>query len=751
MLGRDGKPLSAVQAITHIHPFYSLIAAIAGPAMTFGLAPEFSPLVLVSFLFAKALVKEFRHVRDPARKTESIFREKTFAVDEIPMGKVTHYESQPVVEAYPIDGHLRALTKASLLAPYLLEFHIEYIRYLFAVVNTVYGAWSLDPGKAAINYINAEVSRRELNLEAVDADIYYMCKEIFKILKQYNEKAPFYLQRSEDEIDIDYCKALAAICGVGKGLGAEGCSTSVMSLADGIEGLAGNLDWFNALYVFHRYLVNMVEPTPHFRLNSSDMPEDSKENKSKPEMTFSSTIPGIIPAITVFNNLILVVVYNEVGAKKGNRQNGLNAWDGMILAKKIAEECATMEDVVALLAKYQPASTCNLIIAARDKHAVLQCMQYGSDKSFDMIDEVSSCVATNHFVSGERHMMRESAPIPDSKERHDKMTAEVKAQLLELQALHRQAITEEILDAIFEHLRQVCLKPTTKHDTVKTILAWLNYRENRCVVRMNTANFNASSAPNERGELCFDTLDLALIFKEFRKKVDQFHQDYAQSTGPEKGRMVAQLAVDQSLIQLMQTAHRISQKDPALASELRLFCTALLQELARSELSSSGSLSAEEIQSIAMETKKIINIMLDKPAQNEPVQDKASAWRNYKEMLANKLPPSRISYHPAKLPEALFRVFMCMCMDTTLKYLAEKAPSMSFANSFYSAFMATVWEKMPQYSVAFVASVCFASRSLLFKSPSLKTSSEKVVSALKEKLPKTEEKPSLLSRFGFGR
>lgn len=748
MFGHEQKPLSDIQTFAHIHPFYSLITVIVGPALTFGLAPEFAPLLLVSFLFVKALVKEFEHVKDPAHKTKSLFREETFTVDDVPMGRLTHYESQPVVEAYPIDGHLRALTKSRLLAPYLLEFHIKYLGYLFALVNTAYGAWSLDPEKAAVKYINAEISRRGLNLEAVDADIYYMCKEIFKILKEYNQKAPFYLQRSEDEFDMDYCRALAAICDVAKGLGAEGCSTSIMLLAEGVKGLAGNLDWFNMFKVFHQYLVNIVEPTAHFRLNSSESTsdyQDFKESAGKPEMTLSSTIPGIIPAITVFNNRMLVVVYNEVGAKKGNRQNGLNAWSGMILARKIAEECTTMEEVVVLLQERQPASACNLIIAARDQHAVLQCMQYGSNKPFDMISDEFSCVATNHFIRGSQHMMRESAPIPDSKERHDKMTAEAKVQLPGLQQLHDKAVTQEMLGEIFKQLRQVAVKPTTKQDTVKTILAWLNYKENRGIVRMNTANFNASFAPDERGELHFDTLDLVPIFKAFRDNVAQSHRGYEQSSGLEKKKIATQFPVDQALIHLMQTAHRISQGHPALANELRHFCTALIQELSQSELFSSGStehLSTDKIKFIAEQTEEIVNSMLDKST------DKAEKWLSYKIMLEKDLPKAKISYHPAKIPEALFRVGMCVLMDATLKYLAEKSPSIDFASSSYTAFVTTLWEKIPQYGVTLATSMYLASQSL-FKAPSLRASAEKVIEALKEKLPEAKDKPSILSYLGF--
>ena len=735
MLNRkQQQPQSTIQKFTHIHPFYALITVIAGPVMTIGLAPEFAPLLLVSFLFAKELVKEFGDVRNPARKTKSLFEEKEFTIDQIPAGKITHYGSQPVVEVYA-GGLLGSLTESTLLTPYFLEFYIKYLNYLFMAVYTVYGAWSLDPGRAAIKYIINENDRRGLNFDAVNADIYYMCKETLKKLKQNNQTEPFCLQISEDEFDVCCFEAVAGLCEEAKGLGAEGCSTAVLPLAQGVQGLSSNLDWFNLFGVFHLFLINRMRTTPHF--------QETKEHGGKPEMTFASTIPGIIPAITVFNNRMLVVVYNEVGAKKGNRQNGLNAWPGMILAKKIAEECSTMAEVVALLKENQPASTCHLTIAARDMHGVLQCMQYGSDQPFDMVDE-DACVATNHFFNAKgRHFMRESAPIPDSKIRYDQMKSEVKKQLLQLQEQHKASMTESVLEAVFERLRQIAVKPTTQHDTIKTILAWLNHSENRCIVRMNTANFNASFAPDETGKLHYDTFDLTLRFEAFRKEVNRFSQDYKQSAGPEKKKLKAQCAVDQSMIDLLQTAQQVGPKYPELAMELRHLCTALIHELAKAELSSPGLL-PKTVQNIAMKTVTIVNIMLDDKSKS-----KADRWIRYKNWLQQKLPKTIMSYNPAKIPDALFRIVMCLCMDATLKYLAEKSPSMNFASSSYTAFIATLWEAIPKYGITFATSAYLVSQSI-FKKPLLKASTEKIVNILQKELPK-ENRPSIVHRFCLSR
>lgn len=449
MINRS-TPHSSFRQFVHLHPFFSILFTLSGPAAFLTVGWKYLPMLLASYQLAKELWVELKEIKAPPHKEKSVFLPAIVKEENVMIGQLNYIDRMPVAEIYTNDPHLSSIAQAKLLASYQLDFHTEYFWYLLTVARLIHGPREID----AVTYINREIRRRDLNLTDDTIRLHYILKEIYKSMARYNQKAPFYLRRA-DEFNMEYLRAILAFCEVEKGLGrrANGCSTSIIAPKQHKKYFIRNLDWFT-FGTFAKYQLKIAEPTAYF-----NMPYEQK-----PTATFISTIaPRIIPGITGFNDRGLSIAYNEVGGLNNNRENGPNSYSGLVLLNKIAQECDTLKQVENFLRAHPPASPHNLIVMTRDGHGVIQNMPHQMHVFFNIRgDRTNFCVATNHFLDWGNKAIPESACIDCSQERYNKM---------------QSAITKDKLSSVLN----VAQSSATK-DTVETMIGKFNYRNKKLIL-----------------------------------------------------------------------------------------------------------------------------------------------------------------------------------------------------------------------------------------------------------------------------
>ncbi|HSW68570.1 MAG TPA: carcinine hydrolase/isopenicillin-N N-acyltransferase family protein [Gammaproteobacteria bacterium] len=678
MFDRSSSYTKARQFV-HLHPFYSALGTVAGPATAFFLGWEFLPLSLLSLNLAKELWHEFKHIKDPAHQVESLHQDTEIKKGNLIIGALRHHHKMPIVELYARDSHLREEALAALLARHYLDFYTEYFWYLFAIARVVHGPRTKD----TIQFINEEIRRRDLNFDSDTIRLHYILKKINEALAIHNAKSPFYLQRPP--VTMDHLRAIIAFCEVEKGLGAAGCSTSVMVDNQGVESAVRNLDWFR-LFSFFNYLIAILKLTQH------------ASGTGKPEATFSLTIePGILEAITAFNES-LEAAYNEAGGKENNLEYPGRAYPGLSLVQAITENCQTMDEVVSFLKEHPPASQHNLTITSLTGHGIIQSMASRTEAFQVRGRDLPFAVATNHFLNKKNEPMKQSACVPCSTRRFDKI----------------YSATEEKLD-----LAKIAESSATC-DTVQSILS--RYADGDKKIWIKTATGNAPTAPDHKGNTDYIPIDLDDLFRSFKIKAEEVNKALAQA---DQENFSEERAVDDSLINLMNKSDEVSKRYPKLARELSEFYSALNEQLARLENNFSEKLSRDVIKKIADDTVSVVDaILLNK-------KNRVLKFLQYENLLDNNIRKMGISYDKTKMLDALFAAFMCVALDVMARYLTETNSSMGFSLFAVDKFLSGVLQTICRGGIGLVAGVSVAAFSV-FKKTQLVSSAENVLGALNE-------------------
>jgi len=662
--------------VAHVNPYYSLISSAFSSVYNIGAS-----------IIRKILRKPSLPPDADAHKVESLFKDATFKKDDVTLGELTHHKDKiPLVKIYSPHPHLGPMAEAGLMVPYFFNFHTEYFRYLFALARFVKGPWNM----SAVEFINREARERGLQLDSYSISFHYFLKELYGQTLEHNKTAPFYSQRS-DGFNLEDVRVPLLFCEVEKGLGrASGCSTAVTE-RDGKKHMIRLLDWFT-FGTFQKYQIKVIKPTRSF------------PNDQKPQCVFLFTVPGIPGAITAFNDFGLGVAYNEVGGAKENRKNKKGGWPGLGLTHAIAEECRTMQEANQLLeTEKQPASEHNLIIVAKDGYETAQGMPHDGKEVVRFLDR--NAVTTNHHVDEKGVPLSDSAcimgPVVGSLERSERMKAAV-------------------AEAKFSP-RNVGKSTGTK-DTVEVIEGSFDYQNKEYKLAINTANAYAPTAIDQKtNTLNYTTVNLVSLFREHERKVTET----AKSVKRKMKSLEQDLAVDKSLIALIDKSNEVSQSHPVLAKELSDFYSALTERLAQCErFPQEASMSRETIQLVADRTVEATNAVV------RDASDKDEKIDELEKLLSKKLPQRTLTYDKSRLVDALFVGCVCALFTQMMTSFIRGNVSPSIVETaceFFSVNGMTLLSANPAKAAASVLSVSL----FLFKTPNIATSEKAVVRALR--------------------
>ena len=284
------------------------------------------------------------------KQHQSIFKNNSASLDGTKIATMSHIDGLPVFASYTTDRKLQAESMALMTMQQFFDFFDNYLQFLPNVLNDLNEKNNIKAHP--ITHVRNEFRNRQLNTSYVDKELYVLHGIIMDEVErarrgESNFNVPTFLL--ENNLELTDVLAMLVFADVYKGI--DGCSAAVREVNYGANDKRGtqlirNLDWAS-LGVLGSNTFAKLLPTRYFQ-----------KNPDKPQAIFSITVtPGIMD-LSIANDKGLVITLNEVCTMESKRENSSRyAIPQFILIREIAENCSTINEVLAYIDRRQPATS----------------------------------------------------------------------------------------------------------------------------------------------------------------------------------------------------------------------------------------------------------------------------------------------------------------------------------------------------------------------------------------------------------